>query len=259
MISLVDVTQHYGVRPVLRRIGLRIEAGQLVVVIGPNGMGKTTLLAVMGGVLAPQHGYVEINGLRRRRSVEEELQIRKTAVYLPDQPFLPANRTGREFLLGVGRLYDIDDDRLMDHADRLLDLFELAEQANWPVRGYSHGQQKKLALCGALVSEAPVLLLDEPFSGGLDPAGLLALKQVLRHLVDRKKFTVVLTSPVAELVEEIASRIVVLRDGEILAYDTLDGLRRATGCHGSLGQVLEKMIYPETMQNLKNYFQEHAS
>jgi ABC-2 type transport system ATP-binding protein len=256
MISLVDVTQHYGVRPVLRRINLRVEMGELVVVLGPNGMGKTTLLAVMGGVLSPQHGEVQINGLRRRGSVEEELQIRKTAVYLPDQPFLPSNRTGREFLLGVGRLYDVGDDRLMDHTSRLLELFELSEQADWPVRGYSHGQQKKLALCGALVTEAPVLLLDEPFSGGLDPSGLLALKKVLRHLVDHKKFTVVLTSPVAELVEEIASRIVVLRGGEILAYDTLDGLRRSTGCHGSLGQVLERMIYPETMRNLKHYFEE---
>jgi ABC-2 type transport system ATP-binding protein len=258
MISLVDVTQHYGVRPVLRQINLKVDAGELVVVLGPNGMGKTTLLAAMGGVLSPQRGTVEINGMRRRRSVEEELEIRKTAVYLPDKPFLPSNRTGREFLLGVGRLYDVPDDRLMGHIDRLLELFELRDQADWPVRGYSHGQQKKLVLCSTLVTEAPVLLLDEPFSGGLDPSGLLALKQVLRHLVDRKKYTVVLTSPVAELVEEIASRIVVLRAGEIVAYDTLDGLRRSTGCYGSLGQVLEQMIYPETMQNLKHYFQEQA-
>jgi ABC-2 type transport system ATP-binding protein len=258
MISLVDVTQHYGVRPVLRGINLRVEAGELVVVLGPNGMGKTTLLAVMGGVLTPQHGTVEINGLRRRASIEDELAIRKAAVYLPDQPFLPAMRTGREFLMGVGRLYDIDDDRLMDHIGRLLVLFELLEHADTPIRSYSHGQQKNLALCSALVTEAPVLLLDEPFSGGLDPSGLLALKKVLKHLVDRKKCTVVLTSPVAELVEEIAGRIVVLRDGEIAAFDTLEGLRRLTGSHGSLGQVLERMIYPETMQNLQNYFQEPA-
>src|SRR5690349_15285872 len=109
MITLVDVTQHYGVRPVLRKINLHIEAGELVVVLGPNGMGKSTLLGVMGGVLSPQHGYVEINGLRRRRSVEEELEIRKTAVYLPDHPWLPSNRTAREFLLTVGRLYDLGD------------------------------------------------------------------------------------------------------------------------------------------------------
>src|SRR5205823_8211134 len=115
-------------------------------------------------------------------SVEEELAIRRAAVYLPDRPWLPANRTGREFLLGVGRLYDIADERLMDHADRLLALFELADRADAPIRDYSSGQQKKVAICGALIADAPALLLDEPFSGGLDPSGLMALKRVLQRL-----------------------------------------------------------------------------
>src|SRR5262249_10367694 len=150
---------------------------------GPNGMGKTTLLGVMGGVLQPQHGYCAIAGVRRRQSVDDELSIRRLAVYLPDQPWLPALRTGREFLLAVGRLYDVNDDRLMEHVDRLLTLFELSKQADGPIRSYSAGQKKKVALCSALVTEAPLLLLDEPFSGGLDPAGILALKRLLQHLV----------------------------------------------------------------------------
>src|SRR5947209_988293 len=103
MIELVDVTQHYGVRPVLKRINLRLERGQLAVVVGPNGMGKTTLLAVMAGVLQPQHGYAAIDGIRRRHSVADELAVRRRAVYLPDHPWLPSLRTGREFLLSVGR------------------------------------------------------------------------------------------------------------------------------------------------------------
>ena len=79
------------------------------------------------------------------------------------------------------------------------------------------------------MTEAPIMLLDEPFSGGLDPSGILTLKRVIQHLSRRKKATIVLTSPVPELVEEIATRIVVLHDGEILAFDTLDGLQRHDG------------------------------
>ena len=255
MIELIDVTQHYGIRPVLKRINLRIERGEITVVVGPNGMGKSTLLAVMAGVLAPQHGHAAIDGVRRRQSVDEELAIRRAVVYLPDQPWLPAMRTGREFLLSVGRLYDVGDGRLMDHVERLLSLFDLTDQGDSPIRSLSAGQQKKIALCSALATDVPVLLLDEPFSGGLDPAGILALKRILRHKVKEQQGTVVLTSPVPEIVEEIADRIVILRDGEVLAADTLEGLRRLTGQAGSLGAILERLLHPETAQKLKDYFE----
>jgi ABC-type multidrug transport system ATPase subunit len=257
-IELVGVTQHYGVRPVLKNVSLAIERGRLVVIIGPNGMGKSTLLSAMGGVLQPQHGYVAVAGLKRRGSVEDEIAIRRLAVYLPDHPWLPANRTGREFLLSVGQLYDVSVDRVMDHAQRLLALFELSDQADSPIRSYSGGQQKKIALCSALVTEAPILLLDEPFSGGLDPSGLLALKRVLQRRVRDQGATVVLTSPVPEIVEEIADRVIILRNGEVIAYDSLEGLRRLTGQHGSLAKLLEHLMYPETSQNLKNYFEGFA-
>jgi ABC-2 type transport system ATP-binding protein len=258
VIELIDVTHHYGVKPVLRRINLRIERGEVVVVIGPNGMGKSTLLGVMGGLMAPYKGEVRINGRVRRASVEDEQAIRRTAVYLPDQPWLPGNRTGREFLLAVGRLYEVESDRLMEHVSRLLDLFELTAQGDSPIRSYSAGQKKKMALCSALVTEAPVLLLDEPFSGGLDPSGLMALKQVFLRHARQKELTIVLTSPVPELVEEIATRIVILHQGEILAFDTLEGLRRSTSCRGSLGDVLERLMYPETTKRIDDYFRDFA-
>jgi ABC-type multidrug transport system ATPase subunit len=258
VIELEDVTQHYGVRPVLRDISLRIERGEVVVILGPNGMGKTTLLGVMAGVLSPQHGTVTIDGLVRRGSDEDELAIRKRSVYLPDQPWLPANRTGREFLLAVGRLYDVDDDRLIDHATQLLDLFDLTEKGDSPIRTYSAGQKKKIALCSALVAEVPILMLDEPFSGGLDPGGLLMLKRILQERSRRKDATIVLTSPVPELVEEIATRVIVLDRGEIVAFDTLDGLQRMTGHRGPLGAVLERLFFPETSRKLENYFQDFS-
>ncbi len=256
MIELVNITQHYGVRPVLRGINLRVKPGELVVIVGPNGMGKTTLLGVMAGVLQPQHGVVTIDGHQRRQSVAAELAIRKKAVYLPDQAWLPTQRTAREFLLGVGQLYDIDMDRLMEHVNRLLSLFELSEQGDWVISSYSSGQKKKLALASALLTEAPVLLLDEPFSGGLDPSGLLALKRVLKRRVAEQGATVVLTSPVPELVEEIADRIVILRNGTIAAFDTLEGLRRLTECPGSLAEILERLMFPETTKKLQEYFKE---
>lgn len=255
MIQLRNILQHYGIRPILRDVDLEVRTGEVLVIMGPNGTGKTTLLGVMAGVLSPQRGEVEIDGRRRRASEEDELAIRRRVIYLPAEPWLPPGISGREFLMAVGRLYDIPDLHLMDHIDRLLRLFDLEAKQDADLQSLSSGQRKKIALASALVTEAPIMLLDEPFSGGLDPAGIVALKQVLKRLAARDDVTIVMTTPVPELVEELADRIALLREGGILACDTPDGLRRLAGCEGgSLEETLERLLNPKTIENLAHYF-----
>jgi ABC-2 type transport system ATP-binding protein len=254
MIKVVDVSHHYGVRPVLSHIDLEVRTGELLAIMGPNGAGKSTLLGIIAGLMAPAKGYVEVNGLRRRSSEETELQIRRQLAFLPDHPWLPEYMTGREWLLAVGRLYDVDAERLMDHISRALELFQLIEKGEAPIRTYSNGQKKKLAICGVLISEAPVLVLDEPFTGGLDPSALLALGRVLKRLANRGDITIVMASQTPETVEGLAHRIAVLGHNRILACDTLDGLRAQTGGPGSLPEVFEKLVHPQTLEHIENYF-----
>lgn len=258
MIDVVSVTQHYGMDPVLKEVDLKVEAGELVSITGPNGMGKSSLLGVMAGVIPALKGHVTIDGLRRRSSVESEREIRKRVVYLPTEPWFPLYKTGREFLFAVGQVYGVPFERLTTHVKGLLQLFELSAKADADITSYSTGQRKKIAICAALVTDAPVLLLDEPFSGGLDPSGILALKRVMKGLVRQRKTTIVLTSPVPELLEELGGRIVVLSKGQILACDTVAGLRNQSGCQGSLGEVLEHLLHPQTLDNLHQYFEECA-
>jgi len=239
VIRVNSISQHYGVKPVLRDVDLTIPPGQLVGILGPNGMGKTTLLSSMAGVLQPQAGFVEIDGRRRRASIEDEQAIRRQVVFLPDHPWLPRQRTTREFLLSVGRLYDIDENRLIEHVGRLLKLFELSE----------------LAICSALITEAPILLLDEPFSGGLDPSGIMALKRVMRRLVEDQGQTIVMSTPVPELVEDLADRLIVLQDGVVAFDGTLAELRQQSTSSGSLGVVLEQLLFPQTLENIEQYFE----
>ena len=254
MINLVDITHHYGIRPILRNVNLSIKKGDVVALMGPNGMGKSTLMGVAAGLLAPLKGYVEIDGKRRRSSPENELAIRRQVVYLAADAWTPGNQTGREWMLAVGRLYKVDDDRLLNHIDRLLDLFELTKQADSSISSYSTGQKKKIALCCTLVTDAPVMLLDEPFSGGLDPSALLALKRILQHLAARDDVTILMATPVPELVAEIADRVAILRDGRILAYDTLAALARQAG-FANLDEIYQKLVNPEHKDSFARYLE----
>ncbi|MBI1785368.1 ABC transporter ATP-binding protein, partial [Candidatus Sumerlaeota bacterium] len=204
---------------------------------------------------APQRGEIRIDGKLRRSSEETELAIRKMTVYLPDHPWLPLERTGREWVIAVGKLYGVDDLRLMDHVDRLFDLFDLTKCGDSPIRTYSNGQQKKLSVCSALATDAPVMILDEPFSGGLDPSAIYALRQVLQRLAERDDITIVMATQVPELVDGIADKILLMREGQIAAFDTIPNLRKQSGAEGSLHEILERLINPHTAEKIQKYFE----
>lgn len=255
MITVHDVTHHYGLWPVLEDVSFEVKTGELVVMLGPNGSGKTTLLGCLAGTICPARGHVAFDGVKRRETEESELALRRRIAYLPDDTWLPKHHTGREFLLAVGRLYDIDDFRLFEHVNRLLTLFHLEDKGDSDIASYSTGQCKKIALASALITEAPYLLLDEPFSGGLDPAGIQAMKSVMKRLAENEQVTVVMTTPVPELVEVLADRVAIIRAGKLIAYGTADQIRQQAD-RASFDDALEHLLYPETVDVVSAYFQE---
>lgn len=255
MIDVVNVTHHYGVKPVLRNVNLHVSRGEVVALMGPNGCGKSTLMSLVAGIQLPLHGHVAIDGKPRRSSPEAELGIRKKVVYLPAEPWVPLGRTGREWILAVGKVWEVDVDRLIDHVDRVLELFDLKDKADSEIVGYSTGQKKKVALAAALVTEAPIMLLDEPFAGGLDPSGISALRQVLHHRASGDHYTIIFATPVPELVEELADRIAILHEGQIKMVDSLAGMRSQLGAGLSLLDMYEKVVDPQTPVNVARYLE----
>jgi ABC-type multidrug transport system ATPase subunit len=252
-IEVREVSHHYSVKPVLKNVSITVQAGEIVGLMGPNGMGKSTLLSLMAGILHAQTGQVIIDGHVRRRTPEEENACRRLIAYQPAEPWVPENHTGREFLMATGLLYQVTPEQLFDHMDRLLSLFHLDKLGDSHIYSYSTGQRKKIALASALISEAPILLLDEPFSGGLDPSAMLALEHVLRHLAARRKVTVVIATPVPEIVERLADRIAVVSHGEIVACDTPAALRQRHGQYDSLAAALEQLTNPDKLAVIEHY------
>lgn len=257
MIRISGVTHHYGEKPVLENVDFQVDTGEVVAVLGPNGMGKTTLLQLIAGVLHPCRGTVEVHGKIRRSSLEDEMAIRAATMYLPDSEWFPGTRTIRQHLLYVAELYGRDVLSAMEHADRLFELFSLNDKADSTTDRCSTGQQKKAALCVALAANAPLLLMDEPFSGGLDPGGIIALKHLLKRMSKKAgngNQTVVFTSPVPEIVEDIADKIAIIQDRGVLVHDTPEAICEMTG-EKTLEQALDKLMHSDTIERVNHYFE----
>ncbi len=255
MIKVENIVHHYGLEPILRGIDLEVETGEILALMGPNGMGKSTLLGVMAGALSPVIGAVYVDGIRRRSSVEAERAVRHKVGYLADPSWLPAERTIREFLYATAQLYDVPYERVMIHAESLLELFELRSKGTALIRALSSGQRRKVALSAVLITESPVLILDEPFSGGLDPGGIVALKSVLRRLSAEKGVTIVLSTPVPEIIEGLANRVALIHEGELAASVTPDKLATEVGGEAGFAAALGRLVRPDAEESVHRYFE----
>jgi len=149
-----------------------------------------------------------IHGCARRQSADSERAARRRTVFLPSDVFLPKDMTVVEYLECSASLFGVDPAQMIDRAEKLLALFALTDVARQSTASLSDGQRKKTGLVAALLTDRDVLLLDEPFSGGLDAAGILAVKRILRRRADNGQ-TILLTTPVTEFVTEIADRLLV--------------------------------------------------
>jgi len=253
MIDVQDIFHHFGIRAVLNGPTFQVQPGEITVIMGPNGMGKSTLLSCIGGALRPLSGKITINSDVRYESEESEMRVRQNVMYLPDAPWMPPLRTCRQWAVAVAKLYRSDDQFILNHVDALIRLFDMEKVADSPLSSYSAGQKKKAMLIMALAPETPVLVLDEPFSGGLDPTGLLAIKELLKKRARIARQTLLIATPTPELVEEIADRIIILKDGRIVGQGTLAELSAQAGYEGRLEGLYERISSSETETRLAEY------
>jgi ABC-2 type transport system ATP-binding protein len=207
--------------PALQPLDLDVERGAIVGILGPNGSGKTTLLRVLAGLQRPTAGRVEVLG---RRPDDRALL---TAVAWQPEGALPLPMlSAREFLQWMGcqlRLPNAESDRRAGH---WLGRLGLADVGRRPLRTFSTGMQKRLALAAALLGEPELLLLDEP-TAGLDPVGS---QLVMTILLERSRTggTVLLASHHLPEIEQVCSQVLVLQRGVVRARGSLDELL-ATG------------------------------
>lgn len=213
--------------PVVRALdGLDLEVpqGTVAALLGPNGAGKTTTVKVLTTLIQPDAGSAVINGVD---VLDDPQAIRRMIGASGQYAAVDENLTGFENLMMVGNLYHLGSKVARQRASELIELFDLTEAQNRPVKGYSGGMRRRIDLAGALVIKPPVLFLDEPTTG-LDPRSRIGLWDVIETLVSDGT-TVLLTTQYLEEADRLADSISVIDNGRVIARGTADELKASVG------------------------------
>ncbi|MEF8775551.1 MAG: ABC transporter ATP-binding protein [Haloarculaceae archaeon] len=224
-----DVTKQFGDVTALRSLDLTVEAGEIFGFLGPNGAGKSTAIDVVLDYVRPTAGTARVFGHDAR---SETLAIRDRVGVLPDGYHVIGKMTGREHLEFVVDSKGADEDPAA-----VLGRVGIADAADRVAADYSKGMAQRLVLGMALVGEPDLLILDEPTTG-LDPNGARLMRRIVREENDRGA-TVFFSSHILEQVEAVCDRVGILRDGELVAVDTITGLRDSVGADARLSVDLD--------------------
>jgi len=224
--SNVVKTYQAGKRVVraLDGLSLSVPQGTVQALLGPNGAGKTTTVKVFTTLIKPDSGSAVLAGVDVLSHPEE---VRRMIGVSGQYAAVDENLTGFENLDMVGRLYHLSPSQSRSRARELIEMFDLVEAGDRPVKGFSGGMRRRIDLAGALVVNPPVLFLDEPTTG-LDPRSRLALWDVIKSLVSEGT-TVFLTTQYLEEADQLADNIAVVDEGRVIAQGTSDELKLLVG------------------------------
>ncbi|MFY0522090.1 heme ABC exporter ATP-binding protein CcmA [Archangium gephyra] len=209
-LALHDVSKRYGRRWALARLSYTLPQGRSLLLTGHNGSGKTTLLRLVGTALSPTHGRVEVRG---NDCVAQRDTVRREVALLSHASFLYEDLTAHQNLVVLARLLGMD--APADVAGELLVKVGLTKRSDSPVRQFSAGMRKRLAIARLLMKAPAVALLDEPF-GELDPSGIQAMEKIIRELKD-SGVTVVLATHLIDQGQALCEERLHLQEGRAVA------------------------------------------
>ncbi|MEQ8819005.1 MAG: ABC transporter ATP-binding protein [Sumerlaeia bacterium] len=225
LLSAVGLEKRYGRTLALAGVSLQARPGEVLCVIGPNGAGKTTLIQLLAGIVFPSAGHVTVFGLHRWK---DNFAIRQRSTVLLADPIVGASPTPYEFLRFMAQIYGMPKERFLERTETLAREMALLDHLHKGWEELSLGMTKKAGLIGCFLPPADLRILDEPFAGGIDPIGMEALYRWMDAARGRGE-TIVFSTQVLDQADQVSDRLLVLREGELVANAAPEAVIRQAG------------------------------
>lgn len=232
MLEIKNLTKKFGDKVAVDNIDLSVKSGEIYGFLGPNGAGKTTTIKMIVGMLMPDGGSISVDGID---AINDDVEAKRQIAYVPDSPEIYDIMTGRQYLNFIADVFELSDEERNKQIDRYAEIFEMKDNLDVMIAGYSHGMKQKIVIMGALIHSPKLLILDEPMVG-LDAKSSFRLKEIMRALADEGR-TVFFSTHVMEVAENLCDRIGIINRGKIIAVGTLDEIKAAAKDTGSLEKI----------------------
>lgn len=210
------LSKKFGSEYAVKNLNLSIPKGEIFGFLGSNGAGKSTTIRLLLGLMKPTSGTVQIFGqdLKKHRK-----QILRRVGSLVESPSYYPHLTAYENLEVLRKILDLPSERIID----ALETVKLSDVANKKVKGFSLGMKQRLGIAASLLNQPQLLILDEP-TNGLDPAGIIEIRQLIKRLPEEYGMTVFISSHLLSEIEQIATRVGVITKGKIIFQDTIESM-----------------------------------
>lgn len=220
MVEVDGVTKFYGDIKAVDSVSFTLKQGEILGLLGPNAAGKTTLMRIITGFLPASRGAVRVSGYD---VFEDPMQVKRRVGYLPEQPPVYPDMTVRQYLRFVAELKGVPRRDRRARVDEAMDMAGLSHVAARLIANISRGYRQRVGIAQAVVHRPDVLILDEP-TVGLDPEQIIEIRELIKKL--GRAHTIMLSSHILPEVSATCDRVVILKQGRVVAIDTQDGLRR---------------------------------
>ena len=234
MLDVAGLTKTYGEFAAVKDLSFTAGPGELLGLVGPNGAGKTTTLRCLAGIFPPTHGRIRIAG---RDLLTDPVAAKRELAFFSDEPHLFEHLTVRQHMIFTARLYQVADAEA--RLQPLLEQLELADKADQLPGELSRGMKQKVQLACGLLHSPQVLFFDEPLTG-LDPFAIRRTKDLIRAQAAAGR-TIVISSHLLHLLEEICTRVLILQRGVKVV-------------HGTLAEIREQFAGGSTSASLEDLF-----